>query len=497
MKVLLVGSGGREHALAKLLISSQNTVRLYVVADYVNPGLKRDSEATGGKLFVANTNLPESVAAVAESVSPDLVVVGPEEPQFHGVVDYLKEKGYVTFGASLECSMIEKSKVFARYLMWKYGIPGRLHFAAFRTLSDAEEFIRYAGDVVVKPARQVGGKGVRVIRDTKAFLSEVKQQVKNQSVLKTFDDLSKHYDSDYKVLVEQRVEGVEYTAQVITDGSYVLPLPLVQDYPHAYELDLGYETGGMGSISGPGYSLPFITQEEYEVTVKIVEEVIKRLQDEIKEKCSGAFAGQMMLTGLWGPTAIEFYSRFGDPELPCLIPRIQSDFLEVVDRAARGSLSGAKLEVSDSRVSIVKAVAPVGYPAFRDEGSGHPVSVDEERIRELGCHLLYASVELRPDGLMYTKGSRAFEVVCSAEDYGKAYRASETAVNYITSMDGWLLYYRSDIGSKWLLDERTREAERVRTVYRSKQNRGTIGEFFTVWVPGEGVVASPLLSPLR
>ncbi|MEM1917991.1 MAG: phosphoribosylamine--glycine ligase, partial [Sulfolobales archaeon] len=191
MKVLLVGSGGREHALAKLLISSQNTVRLYVVADYVNPGLKRDSEATGGKLFVANTNLPESVAAVAESVSPDLVVVGPEEPQFHGVVDYLKEKGYVTFGASLECSMIEKSKVFARYLMWKYGIPGRLHFAAFRTLSDAEEFIRYAGDVVVKPARQVGGKGVRVIRDTKAFLSEVKQQVKNQSVLKTFDDLSK------------------------------------------------------------------------------------------------------------------------------------------------------------------------------------------------------------------------------------------------------------------------------------------------------------------
>ncbi|MEM1682540.1 MAG: phosphoribosylamine--glycine ligase, partial [Sulfolobales archaeon] len=125
MKVLLVGSGGREHALAKLLISSQNTVRLYVVADYVNPGLKRDSETTGGKLFVANTNLPESVAAVAESVSPDLVVVGPEEPQFHGVVDYLKEKGYVTFGASLECSMIEKSKVFARYLMWKYGIPGR------------------------------------------------------------------------------------------------------------------------------------------------------------------------------------------------------------------------------------------------------------------------------------------------------------------------------------------------------------------------------------
>lgn len=493
----MVGSGGREHALAKLIASSGMGARLYVAADYVNPGLKRDSETSGGGLYVVDTNSPEAVASLAESTSPDLVVVGPEEPQFHGVVDELRERGFAVFGFSLGCSMVEKSKVFARYLMWKHSIPGRLHFVAFRSLSEAEDFIKYAGDVVVKPARQSGGKGVRVIRDTKAFLSEAKQQVKSASVVRTFEDLGKYLDADYKVLVEQRVEGVEYTAQVLTDGSYVLPLPLVQDYPHAFELDLGYETGGMGSISGPGFALPFISRDEYDATVEIVREVLLKLQEEVKDRCAGAFAGQMMLTGLWGPTVVEFYSRFGDPELPCLLPRIESDFLEVLDRAARGALSGASLRVSDDFVSVVKAVAPLGYPTSRGEASDHPVFVDEARIRELGCQLLYASVELRGDGLVYTRGSRAFEVVCAAEDYAKAHRASEAAVSRIESADGWPLYHRSDIGSGWLIAERQREAEKVRVVYKSKQLRGTLGESFTVWVPGEGVVANPLLSPLR
>ncbi len=496
MRVLLVGSGGREHALAKLIVSSRNTVELYVLADYANPGLRREAEATGGRLLAVNTSDPPAVVKVAEALSPDITVVGPEEPQFHGVTDALRERGFAVFGASRACSEVERSKVFGRYLMWKHGIPGRLHFTSFRSLEEAEEFVRYAGDVVVKPARQFGGKGVRVVRDTKAFLSEAKQRVKSSSVLRTFEELDA-LGEEYKVLVEQRVEGVEYTAQVVTDGSYVLPLPLVQDYPHAFELDVGYETGGMGSISGPGHLLPFVNEEEYETTERIVKQVLEKLQEETGDRYTGAFAGQMMLTGLWGPTVIEFYSRFGDPELSCLVPRLESDFLELLDRAARGALAGAKLEVSESTVSIVKAIAPVGYPASKSEASGHPVIVDEVRIRELGCHLLYASVEEGVGGGIYTKGSRAFEVVCAAEDYERAYRLTEAAMGYISSLDGWPLYHRSDIGSGWLIEARRREAERVRAVYRSKQLRGTLGESFTVWMPGKGIVASPLLSPLR
>lgn len=497
MKVLLIGSGGREHAIAKLITSSRDGVRLYVLSDYNNPGLRIEAEGTGGRLFVGSTTSPQLAAEIASKVSPDLVVVGPEEPQFHGVVDSLRERGYYVFGASTRCSQIERSKVFARQLLWKYGIHGRLHFAAFRSLEEALRFVRYAGDVVVKPARQVGGKGVRVVRDTKAYLSEVKSQIRTRITEEAFRELAKHEDSEFKVLIEQRVDGVEFTAQVITDGSYVLSLPLVQDYPHAFELDLGYKTGGMGSISGPGHLLPFINQEEYDTSIKIVREVLTRLQEEVADSYRGAFAGQMMLTGLWGPTIIEFYSRFGDPEITCLVPRIESDFLDVLDRAARGVLAGAKLSVAEDIVSIAKVVAPLGYPVSKSDASGHPIAVDEARIRELGCHLFYASIEEGADGRLYTKGSRAFELVCHAESYDEAYKLSELAVSYITSLDGWPLFHRSDVGSRWLIEERVKLAEKIRNIYRLKQARGSLGETSMFWVPDEGVVTNPLLSIAR
>jgi len=493
VRVLLVGSGGREHALAKLLLRSTREPKLYVASDYANPGLLREAESSGGRLYTVSTTDPQMVAKVAEEVSPDLVVVGPEEPQFAGVVDVLRDKGYAVFGASSRCSLIERSKVFARTLMWKYGIPGRLYFKAFRSLEEAAEFLRFAGDVVVKPARQAGGKGVRVVRDTRAYLSTDKSEVKAQAASRIYEELSRYRDIEYKVLVEQRVEGVEYTAQVITDGSYVLPLPLVQDHPHAFEGDLGPETGGMGSISGPGTTLPFITYDEYAATVDIVRQVLERLQEEVGDRYVGAFAGQMMLTALWGPTVIEFYSRFGDPEVANLLPRIEGDFLEVVERATSGHLAGAKLAVREEVVSVVKAVAPAGYPSSKDEASGHPVAVDEGRIRELGCDLLYASVVVGGDGYLYTKGSRAFEVVCYADSYAEAYKLSELAMSYIRALDGWPLFYRSDVGSPELIEERARLAERVRRVYTHRASRG-LSWRTVIWIPGKGVVDDPLLS---
>ncbi len=493
MRVLLVGSGGREHALAKLLLRSTREPKLYVASDYANPGLLREAESSGGRLYTVDTVDPQRVAKVAEEVSPDLVVVGPEEPQFAGVVDVLRDRGYAVFGASSKCSLIEQSKVFARTLMWKYGIPGRLYFKAFKSLEEAAEFLRFAGDVVVKPARQAGGKGVRVVRDTRAYLSTDKSEVKAQAASRIYEELSRYGDIAYKVLVEQRVEGVEYTAQVITDGSYVLPLPLVQDHPHAFEGDLGPETGGMGSISGPGTTLPFITHDEYATTVDIVRQVLERLQGEVDDRYTGAFAGQMMLTALWGPTVIEFYSRFGDPEVANLLPRIDGDFLEVLERAAGGRLAGAKLAVREEVVSVVKAVAPAGYPNSKDEASGHPVAADEGRIRELGCDLLYASVVVGGGGHLYTKGSRAFEVVCYADSYAEAYKLSELAVSYIRPLDGWPLFYRSDVGSPELIDERVRLAERARRVYTYRASQG-LSWRTVVWIPGKGIVDDPLLS---
>jgi phosphoribosylamine--glycine ligase len=496
MKVLLIGSGGREHALARLIRRSVLEPRLFVAMDYRNPGLEKESVETGGKMFIVNTVSAKDVANVAEEVSPDLVVVGPEEPQFHGVTDVLRERGYIVFGASSRCAEVEKSKVFARSLMWKHDIYGRLYFKAFTSIEEARKFIEFAGDVVIKPARQAGGKGVKVLRDTQAYLSRDRAEVKKTYIEKLFSEMEGYRDIDYKIIVEQRVEGVEYTSMIITDGDTILPLPLVQDHPHAFEFDIGPETGGMGSIQGPGWILPFITREEFGKTVEVVSQVLKALQSEVREKYVGAFAGQMMLTGIWGPTVIEFYSRFGDPEMSNLVPIVASDFLEILDKAARRKLAGAKLDIDEDRVTIVKAIAPAGYPDNRRIAAGHPIHVDEGGVRELGCEVLYASVELLANGVMYTKGSRVFEIVCSSDNYDDAYERIEKAITYVKSLDGWPLFYRSDIGSRELLNDRIRAAERVRTIYGSRSRRGLLGKVL-MWVPGEGVSDNPLIGFVR
>lgn len=496
MKVLLVGSGGREHALATMIRYSAIRPKLYVASDYLNPGLYRDAEESGGRLYVANTSNPHGVLKIAEEVSPDLIVIGPEEPQFAGVADVLREKGFTVFGAGARCAEIEKSKVFARTLMWKYSIPGRLFFKAFRDVDEARTFIEYAGDVVIKPARQAGGKGVKVLRDTKAYLSRDVGEVKKSYIDILHRHMEEYKDIDYRILVEQRVEGVEYTVQVVTDGSTVLPLPIIQDHPHAYEFDVGPETGGMGSIMGPGWTLSFITFDEYRKSIEIVEEVLRALQKEVGDQYRGAFAGQMMLTGLWGPTIIEFYSRFGDPEISNLVPVVESDFLEILDRAAEGRLASVKLSIDEEKVVIVKAIAPAGYPESKKLASGHPIAVDDRGIREKGCIPLYASIEMSSNGVFYTKGSRVIEIVCSGNSYEDAYRRSEEAVRYVQTLDGWPLFYRSDIGSQKLLEYRSRVAERVRRVYLSRARRGLLGEAM-VWIPGQGILSNPLLSPIK
>lgn len=496
MKVFIIGSGGREHAITKLIRRSVFEPRIYVAMDYRNPGLERESVVTGGKWFIVNTENPNMIARIAEEISPDLIVVGPEEPQFSGVSDVLREKGFTVFGASSRCAEIEKSKVFARTLMWKYEIEGRLYFKAFRDVEEARKFIEYAGDVVIKPARQAGGKGVKVLRDTQAYLSRDRAEVKRNYVEKLFAEVSRYGDIDYKILVEQRVEGVEYTSMVITDGEYVLPLPLIQDHPHAFEFDIGPETGGMGSIQGPGWTLPFVTIDEYRKTIDIVSNVLNALNREVKEPYIGAFAGQMMLTGVWGPTVIEFYSRFGDPEISNLVPIVKSDFLEVLDRAAERRLAGAKIVIDEDIVTVVKAVAPAGYPDDKKLASRHPITVDENRVKELGCEVLYASVELGADGRLYTKGSRAFEIVCHGNSYKDVYTKVEKAVSQVVSLDNWPIFYRGDIGSQELLEDRVKTANRIRIVYQSRAKNGLLGKML-VWVPGEGVLDNPLIGFMR
>lgn len=487
MKVVIVGDGGRENAIALMLSRSLLEPKIYSISSYVNPGLKKVVERSGGRLITCDILDRKEVRGRVDGLSPDIVVIGPEEPQFHGVSDELRDSGYAVFGASSKLAEIEKSKVFMRELMWRYRIPGRLAYKAFTDVSQALEYVSNAGDVVIKPARQAGGKGVKVIADSQAYLSDVKSRVRVDYTRKLVSDVMSHYvDIDYKLLVEERVEGVEYTLMCVTDGYTLLPLPLVQDHPHAFDMDLGPETGGMGSIQGPGYLLPFINEDEFRESVDIVERVLKVLQEVVGERYVGVLSGQMMLTSLLGPTVIEFYSRFGDPEVSNYIYTLDTDLLEVIDRAVSGRLASVKLKVREDLLSVVKAVCPRGYPNNRKVARGHPVVVDEESIKSYGCEVLYAGVELI-NGSMYTTGSRIVELVCAGDDFEEVSRRVNKCVGFVRCVDGWDTFYRRDIGSKELTMRRVMTADVVRNAYTYRRGKG-LSTVKVDWIPGKGVI---------
>ncbi|AEM38248.1 phosphoribosylamine/glycine ligase [Pyrolobus fumarii 1A] len=490
MKVLLIGSGGREHALAYMISRSPRQPRLYVLSDYVNPGLENVAEATGGKLYVGKTTDPQVALRVAREVNPDLVVIGPEEPLFHGVSDALLDEGLPVFGARSRLAEIEKSKVFARQLQWKYRIPGRLRFTAAKSLDEAAKAAEAMGDAAVKPARQAGGHGVKVFAAPAPHVDEAAAEVRRVYAEQLARRVAEKYgDIEHLVIVEERVEGVEYTLMTITDGSTVLPLPIVQDQPYLFIHDIGPETGGMGAIAGPGWTLPFITRDELEETKVIVERTIEALRRETGLEYRGALSAQSMLTALQGPVLIEYYARFGDPEISALAPIIESDMVELLERAATGKLAGAKLEIREDLHVVVKIVAPRGYPENRAKAKNHPIDYSEalEAARKLGCHVFTAGVYRAEDGRILTTGSRALEIVCaSPTSHHDASMKAEKVIAGIRLLDGWELIHRRDIGTEQHVQLRIEEAERIRRVYLHRRRMG-LGRVVYDWVPGRGV----------
>nr|WP_252900353.1 phosphoribosylamine--glycine ligase [Vulcanisaeta sp. JCM 14467] len=379
-------------------------------------------------------------------------------------------------GPDREVALIERSKVWMRQLMWKYEIPGRLRFRAFSSAEEAVRFIlEFGGSIAVKPSEQVGGKGVKVVADLQAYLSGEKRDALSRSAGR----IAELVKDEVKLIIEEKVDGPEYTLHILTDGHTYLPLPLAQDYKHAYEDGIGPETGGMGSISGPGSLLPFIIEEEYGRSVEIIRLTIEAIRRETGRDYVGVLAGQMMLTGLWGPTIIEYYSRFGDPEASAIIPRIEGDFGEVLELTATGHLSRARIGVVE-KPSVVRAVAPLGYPLDRRMASGHRVWLDLPRMRELGCRVYFGSIALEGMQLI-TRGSRALELVV-IDEFGEAVRKLDKCFSLISS--DTRLIYRHDIGSA--IETQIEKAEIVRYTYKARERAGLLG-VSADWSPNGGL----------
>ncbi|GGJ02998.1 phosphoribosylamine--glycine ligase [Halobellus salinus] len=415
---VLVGGGGREHAIARAL-ASDPACDLYACASNRNPGI---AELADGFETVEET----AVAAVVEyavGVGADIAVIGPEAALEAGVADALDDAGVYTFGPPSEAARIETDKAFQREFMRSESIPGCPDFAVFDDTEAACEHIDdYDGDLAVKPAGLTGGKGVRVVGD-QVTPGEAKAYLR---------------DTDYdRVVLEERLVGEEFTVQAFVANGEVRPTPAVQDHKRAYEGGEGPNTGGMGSYSDAAPELPFMTTDDYADAVEILGATVDALPN-----YKGVLYGQFMLTAD-GPKVVEFNARFGDPEAMNTLPVLETRFLDVVT-AARDGDPLPQLEFG-GHATVCKYAVPDGYPT--DPSSGAAVTIDEESAGD--ALLFYASVDERDDGL-YTTTSRSFAVVGVADSIADAEQQAEDAL--AAAGDG--LRVRHDVGKPDVVQRR-------------------------------------------
>jgi len=343
-------------------------------------------------------------------------------------VDLLEENGVPTVGPSREAAKLETDKAFARAFMERNEIPGR---KAFRVFTDVEEMKRWIDDfgrpVVVKPIGLTGGKGVKVVG----------YQLRDNEEAKAYAE--ELIGRDGRVLIEERTDGVEFTLQVFSDGKRVLPMPLAQDYPHAYEGDEGPITGGMGSYSCPNGLLPFVTREDYEKALETLKATVEAMRKE-GTPYKGILYGQFMLSKE-GPVLIEYNARFGDPEAINVLPLLRTSLLEIAEGIVDGNLRKAEFE---GKATVVKYLAPKGYPT--NPVRGVKVEVDEKAVAKAGARLYYASI----DENFTLLGSRAIAVVGIADSLEEAERIAESAVPHIKGE----LFYRRDVGTRESVEKR-------------------------------------------
>ena len=423
--VLLVGGGGREHAIARAVADSD--ADLYACASNRNPGIAR---LASGFETLDETD-PDAVVEYADTVGATLAVVGPEAPLAAGVSDALTAAGVFAFGPSADDARIETDKAFQRRFMADNGIDGCPDFETVDDPEEAAAYVReYDGDLAVKPTGLTGGKGVRVIGDqvTEAEAIEYIRESGHESFV-----------------LEERLVGEEFTVQAFVANGQLRPTPAVQDHKRAYEGDEGPNTGGMGSYSDAGRTLPFLTDDEYDDAVAILRETVDALPEYV-----GVLYGQFMLTAD-GVKVIEFNARFGDPEAMNTLPVLKTDLLDVLIGARDGNLPAVEFA---EQATVCKYAVPSGYPV--DPAGGTRIEIDEEGAGD--ATLFYASVDERDDGI-YTTTSRAFAVVGVADSIAEAERIAQNALD-AAGDDG--IDFRRDVGTEALVERRVEHASKLR-----------------------------------
>ncbi|MEN6593049.1 MAG: phosphoribosylamine--glycine ligase [Methanobacterium sp.] len=436
MKILVVGTGAREHAICEAAIQDEET-ELYSIMSNQNPGIARISE-----FKIASENEIPTVTKFALDNNVDLAIIGPEAPLEKGIVNSLVKAGVDCVGPTMEAAKIETDKAFMRDLFEDYKIGGSLVYKVFDDSGDAGDFIDDFGqDVVVKPIGLTGGKGVKIVGEQLKDNEEAKSYAKE-----VIDTKMGGYAG---VVIEERAVGEEYTVQAFVDGKNIAPMPVVQDHPYAFEGDLGPITGGMGSYSDTDGLLPFLDEKYRDESVKIMEDTVKAINNEVGPY-KGFLYGQFMLTKE-GPKLIEYNARFGDPEAMNVLPLLQTNFVDICNGIVDGNLRGAEF---DSLATVCKYIVPQGYP-----GKAVPnqvIKVYEEKIKENNTLVYYAAVNQK-DNQIYTSSSRALALVSVGDNIAEAEEICEASTQYV---DGDV-YHRRDVGTSELIEKRIKHMQEL------------------------------------
>lgn len=417
--ILLLGSGGREHAIAKKLAASPRCGKLYIA-----PGNGGTSQE--GENISLDENDPTAVAAFAKDHGCGMVVIGPEAPLVVGVADAVREAGIPCFGPGAEGAQMEGSKLFSKQLMERAGVPT----AAYGSFTDEQSALDYVNaqgaPLVVKADGLAAGKGVIVATELEQALDAV-----HECFSGAFGDAGN------TVVVEEMLTGPECSLLAFTDGITVRPMATSQDHKRALEGDLGPNTGGMGVYS----PVPIVTPEEHETMVAIMHQTVEQLHREGIDY-RGCLYGGFMLTPA-GPKVLEFNARFGDPETQVILPRLQNDLVDVMLACAEQRLDEVELSWCDDwAVSVVLTSA--GYPGSYEKGKVITGIEDAEALD--GVTVYHAGTREQDDQIL-TNGGRVIDVTALGATFEEARNLAYAACEKI-DFEGKTL--RHDIGLRAL-----------------------------------------------
>ena len=434
MKILLIGSGAREHVIAETL-RKNSEANLFSYLKSKNPGIT--SLSNGFK--TGNYNDLEKLKNYAEKIKPDFAFIGPEEPLYNGVVDSLKELNIPSVGPTKNLARLETSKSFTRGLLKKYKIEGNPKFGIFNrnNIKDAKDFINEVGQCVIKPDGLTGGKGVKVQGDH--------FKTKKEALEYCNEVLQAHP----AVIVEEKLEGEEFSLQCLTDGKTVAAMPPVQDHKRAFVDDKGSNTGGMGSYSCENHLLPFLKKKDVEKGLEITQKVADAVYRETSEFYKGVMYAGLIITKK-GVKLLEYNARFGDPEAMNVLPLMETDFGEVCRAIISQQLHKIKIKFAE-KAAVCKYLVPEGYPDKPTKNKKITVGKVPNNSK-----LYYASVEQREDGL-YTTSSRAIACLGIAENLEKAEKIAEEATKSVKGK----LFHRKDIGTRKLIEKRIRHMKAI------------------------------------